>query len=312
MAKKGQVKAQNTSGKTRRVRQATRRQKRKHQKKEARAMGKLPSGIILFGQVFVTWRENFKLFTSVILIYLVLNIILASSLSSISTNFNNIKANFGSANSLADGLGSLLTLTSSSGAGNSTSGSYQSVLIVIFSLVIIWALRKISTKEKIKPKQAFYRSTDQLIPFVLVILMIILQIVPVLLVSLILATVLSTIFVGGLTATILLLLIIVPLISSTIYMVSASFFALYIVTLPDMQPRQALRSAKKLVAFRRWPILRRFLIFMIFIALLYCFVMLPLILYVEFLVVPALLVLNSLLIYLTHSYFYNLYKGLLS
>lgn len=306
------MKTKNTSGDTHRVRQATRKQRRQQQKKEAHAMAKLPSGIQLIRQVLGQWRQNYKLFAGIILIYLVLSIILASSLSSISTNFSNIKTNFGSANSVIDGLGSLLTLASSSGAGNSTSGSYQSVLIIIFSLVIIWALRKISAKEKIKLKQAFYCSTDQLIPFVLVILVIILQIVPVLLVSLILATVLSTIFASGSASTILLFLIVVPLMAWSIYMISASFFALYIVTLPDMQPRQALRSAKKLVAFRRWPILRRVLIFMIFIALLYCLVMLPLILYAEFLVVPVLLALNSLLIYLTHSYFYNLYKGLLS
>jgi hypothetical protein len=41
------------------------------------------------------------------------------------------------------------------------------------------------------------------------------------------------------------------------YFLSASIFALIIVTLPDMKPMTALRSAKKLVAFRRWVIMRR-------------------------------------------------------
>lgn len=272
-------------------------------------MAKLTSGIGLIRQVFNLWLKNKKIFSGIITIYLLLNIILASSLSTISSNFSIMKDNFGSAHNLLDGLGSLLALTSSS--GGSSSGTMQSVLLVIFSLALIWALRQVTSKEEITIKQAFYSSTGQLIPFLLIIFVMILQLIPVTLVSLILAAVLPSIFVTGATATVLLLLIIVPLVSWSIYMLCSSFMALYIVTLPDMQPRQALRSAKKLVNFRRWSILRRVLIFLILIALLYSIVMLPLILYAEFLVVPALLILNSMMIYLTHSYFYNLYKGLL-
>lgn len=310
MVKKEQVNTKKASGETRRVRQATRKQKRHQQKKEVREMTKLPSGTKLIKQAFILWLQNKKIFSGIILIYLILDIILASSLSSISSNFSDIKANFGSAHNVLDGLGSLVTLTS--GAGGSSSGTSQTVLLVIFSLVIIWALRQITAKENITTKQAFYSSTGQLIPFLLVIFMIILQLIPATLITLILATILPTIFVDGSIATILILAIVLPLISWSIYMISSSFLALYIVTLPDMQPLQALRSAKKLVSFRRLIILRRVLLFLIFTALLYSLVMLPLILYVEFLVVPALLILNSIMIYLTHSYFYNLYKGLLS
>lgn len=310
MAKTGQVKPKKVVSSNRRVRQATRKQKRQQLKKEARSMAKLTSGLGLIRQVFNLWLKNKKIFSGIITIYLLLNIILAGSLSTISSNFSNMKDNFDSAHNLLDGLGSLLALTSSS--GGSSSGTMQSVLLVIFSLVLIWALRQVTSKEEITIKQAFYSSTGQLIPFLLIIFVMILQLIPVTLVSLILAAVLPSIFVTGATATVLLLLIIVPLVSWSIYMLCSSFMALYIVTLPDMQPRQALRSAKKLVNFRRWSILRRVLIFLILIALLYSIVMLPLILYAEFLVVPALLILNSMMIYLTHSYFYNLYKGLLS
>ncbi len=45
----------------------------------------------------------------------------------------------------------------------------------------------------------------------------------------------------------------------TLIYVKSSLFALYIVTLPDMTPMKALRSARELARYRRWTVLRKIL-----------------------------------------------------
>lgn len=296
-----------------RMRRASRRQKRQAVKKEAKTFAPLPSGPSLLRQVFAILRQNWKLLGGIMGIYLILNIVLASGLTNINAAFADIKNNFGSAHSLADGLLSLINLTSSSGAASSgSSGAGQSVLLIIFSLVIIWALRQVQAGEKATVKQAFYNSTSPLIPFLLVVLVIILQLLPVTLITRLVAIVLSTLISDSGTVITLTLLIMLPLAAWSFYMISSSFFALYIVTLPDMQPRQALRSAKKLVAFRRWQVLRKFLFLMIFVAAVFTAVMIPLIIYINVLVVPVFFLLSTSLILLVHTYCYSLYRDLLS
>jgi hypothetical protein len=97
----------------------------------------------------------------------------------------------------------------------------------------------------------------------------------------------------------------------SIYMICSSIFALYIVTLPNMKPREALRSAKNLVHFRRWQVVRRLLFLPLFIIAAIGIIVVPLILYAKFLVVPAFFILSMLCIMYAHAYLYSLYKGLL-
>jgi hypothetical protein len=81
--------------------------------------------------------------------------------------------------------------------------------------------------------------------------------------------------------------------------------------LPNMHPRSALRSAKNLVAFRRWQIVRRLLFLPFFVIIFMGVNLVPLILYAKFLVVPIFFVLSMLAILYCHTYLYSLYKGLL-
>jgi hypothetical protein len=94
-------------------------------------------------------------------------------------------------------------------------------------------------------------------------------------------------------------------------MVSGSVFALYIVTLPDIQPRQALRSAKDLVSFRRLVILRKFLFLPILILVVMGLIIVPLILYASAIVPAVFYVLSVLALLFVHTYLYSLYRGML-
>lgn len=246
------------------------------------------------------------------LVYLILNIVFASGLSNVINNFSVVKENLATDNSFSNALSGLGSLLGSSASGDSQSGSaLQSVLLVIGSLAIIWALRQLMAKKEFSVKGAYYKSMFPLIPFLLVVFVIIIQLLPITLGSAIVALISSTLASSG-TATFIMALALVPLFAWSAYMLSSSIFALYIVTLPDMQPRQALRSAKKLVEFRRLKVIRRILFLPLFILIAMAIIVLPLIVFVHFLVVPVFYLLSILALLVTHAYLYSLYRGLLN
>ncbi len=245
------------------------------------------------------------------LVYLLLNIVFANGLGNVISNFNSVKNSLGSSHNFSDalhGFGSLIGGGAS--AGSPSVSVLQSVLIVLGSLVIIWALRQMAAGKNFSVKDAYYKSMFPLVPFVLIIFVIIIQLLPITLGSGLVALIASALASSGL-ATFIMVLVILPLLGWSLYMLSSSIFALYIVTLPDMQPRQALRSAKKLVNLRRLKIIRRLLFLPIFILLAFALVMLPLILFIHFLVVPIFYLLSMLVILFVHTYLYSLYRGLL-
>ncbi len=117
------------------------------------------------------------------LVYLVLNIVLVKGLSSglhVQEFKNSLGEVFhGRLGSLAVGVtvfGSLLGTTSS--APNDQAGSYQSILLVIVSLAVIWALRQRLAGEKITARDAFYKGMRPLIPYLIVMFIIVLQLMP--------------------------------------------------------------------------------------------------------------------------------------
>lgn len=304
MVKKGKPSALSA-----RLRQGTKQQRRLQAKKTA-AKQTIPTSFSILGQVFKLVQKHWQILGGVMLVYLILNIVFASGLSTVINNFSAVKDNLSGGRSFSDALGGFGALLGGSAGGSESASVIQSLLVVLASLVIIWALRQLLAGKKFSVKEAYYNSMFPLIPFLLVILVIIIQLLPVTLGSGLVALIVSTLSSSGL-ATFIMVLLILPLFVWSVYMLSSSIFALYIVTLPDMQPRQALRSAKKLVSLRRLKIIRRLLFLPIFMLLAMAVIMLPLILYVQALVVPVFYLLSILALLFAHSYLYSLYRGLL-
>jgi hypothetical protein len=150
-----------------------------------------------------------------------------------------------------------------------------------------------------------------LIPFLLVVFVIILQLLPITLGTAALGVVLTSVFSSQAAVTIIFSLFFVLLAGWSAYMLSSSVFALYIVSLPHMQPRQALRSAKSLVRFRRWQLMRKVLFLPLLILAIMAILIIPLILSATFLVVPVFYVLSGLSILFIHTYLYSLYRSML-
>ncbi len=291
------------------MRKGTKAQKRVQAKKIASKQA-VPSSFSVLDQVFRLLQKHWMILGGIMLVYLVLNIIFASGLSTVINNFNSVKDNLAGSRNFSDALDGFGSLLGGSAGGSESASVIQSVLIVLMSLVVIWALRQLLAGKKFSVKEAYYNSMFPLIPFLLVIFVIIIQLLPITLGAGLVALIVSALSSSGL-ATFIMVLLILPLFAWSVYMLSSSIFALYIVTLPDMQPRQALRSAKKLVNFRRLKVIRRLLFLPIFILVVMAAVMLPLILYIRALVVPVFYLLSVLAILFAHSYLYNLYRGLL-
>src|SRR6266702_4304644 len=228
------------------------------------AVPKLSGSFRLLGRSVKVLARHWKLFLVVMLVYGILNIIFVTGLSgsgNISTAQSNIQAN-SSGQGLTLGNGATLVgdlLGNSGNTGSSTTGTYQVVLLLIGSLAIIWTLRQVHAGKSVRARDGYYRGMYPLIPFILVLAVVGIQLIPLIAGAFLYSTVVT----GGIAAfaveKVAWALLFFLLVLLSLYMICSSFFALYIVTLPDMTPMKALRSARQLVLYRRWSVMRKLL-----------------------------------------------------
>jgi len=202
-------------------------------------------------------------------------------------------------------------LGSAGSSVSETGAAYQTLLTILFSVVFIWVLRQTYADKKVGIRDSFYNGVYPLIPFTLVLIVIGLQLIPIAAASSLYAIVITGGLAVNITETILWLLLFLGLSLLSLYWVSSSVFALYIVTLPDMRPMVALRTAQKLARNRRWEIMRKILFLPVILLIIAAAILLPLILYVTPLAEWVFFVLNMCALLVAHSYMYALYRELL-
>lgn len=257
-----------------------------------------------------------KLFGGILLVFAVLVIVLVKGFAG-GANLSEIR-NFiennteGGANQFSLGL-TLFNFLAGSASNPTTEGGsvYQWILTVIVSLAFIWALRQVVANKPATVRTAYYQGMQPLVPFVLVLIVIILQLLPALAGAAIFSLIASSALAVTIIEKLFWGLILLSLILLSLYMISSSIFALYIVALPGMTPLRALRSARKLVIYRRSVIIRRLIVLPLALILLSALVMLPLILYAMPIAEWAFFALSVLIIGITHTYIYRLYRELL-
>ncbi|GAC1392171.1 MAG: hypothetical protein NVSMB46_07250 [Candidatus Saccharimonadales bacterium] len=271
--------------------------------------------VLLYRSMKHLWKHK-KLFLGITLIYLFLTILLVKGLGVT----NHVPALKGSLEKVFHGktaavstsftiFGVLLGTTGN--ASSTVAGAYQSILLLIISLVLIWSLRQTHANIKIKVKDGFYKGVYPFIQFLLVLLVIGLQLVP-----LIIATTLyKTIFGNGLAVLwyekTLWYIALFALVSLSFYFISSSIFALYIVTLPDITPMRALRSARELVRYRRLVVIRKVMFLPISLIILGATIIIPLIIVWATAVEWVYFALTMVALVVVHSYMYSLYRELL-
>lgn len=276
----------------------------------------LPGVFKLLNMSFRIIRDNKALFGGIILIHSILSLIFVAGLGS-SLDFVEAKKQLdefigGQANGAATAATLMAYLFDSTSAqAGEVAGTYQLFLILISSLAVIWGVREVMAKHRVSAKDAYYRGIYPLVPLILVFFVIGLQLTPLVIGS----TIYSIIVAGGLAVNSLekILWLIFFLLSAllSLYMILSSLFAAYIVTLPEMTPMKALRSARGLVMHRRTSVGIRVLALPIFAAVLALIILLPIVFFAPWLAVVTALFLGAFFICLWNTYIYLLYREML-
>ncbi len=256
-----------------------------------------------------------RLFAGLAAIYAVINFVMiqglgaAFTLVDTKTELQDIAG--GNLSQLKSAFVLLGTLGQTDATVNEAATLYQFVLYVITTLAVIWAVRQVSAGMRISLRDTYYKGMYPLIPFLLVLLVIGLQLVPAVIANFLV----STVVVGGLATTgleVFLWLALAGLLwTLSIYLVLSSLIALYIVTLPDVQPMQALRSARELVLHRRVKITARLIVLAITLGIAVAIMFLPLIIVSPAVVEPFFLVTSGALLIYVNAWMYGLYRDLL-
>jgi hypothetical protein len=277
---------------------------------------RLPNSFRIFGRSIKVIFQYWKFFLLIIFIYGILELVLVRNLAN-GSSLSQLKAvldPFSKTNTsqISNGLTLFLYLLGNSNNSNSSNaGVYQTILLIIVSLAIIWGLRQAYNGIHTRVRDAFYKGMYPLIMFFIILIVIGLQFLPLILG----ATLYNLVINNGIAVYTVekwlwgLLFFIMAL--ATIYMICSSIFALYIVTLPDMTPMKALRSARELVVHRRWEVLRKIIFLPIALIIIATIIMIPLLLAATPVAVWVFFVMTIAALVVIHSYVYALYRELL-
>lgn len=214
---------------------------------------------------------------------------------------------------IATGLLLFTSLVSATGGpASQAANGYQTLLVIMVSLAVVWSLRRIIAGDRVRIRDAYYEGMYPLVPVVLVLLVVILQMLPLLIGGTLYSVIVST----GLASTLIEKILWGGLFglaaSLTIYMLCSSLFAAYIATLPHMAPLEALRTARNLVRYRRWPLLRKLVFLPVALLLTGAVIMVPILLWATPLAPWVFYPLSMLSIPVIHTYMYLLYRELLA
>lgn len=283
----------------------------------ATAPHRLPNSFVLMKNTLrLCWQWRWLLL-GIAAVYALMNLILlggvraATDLSSIRDVLNEHSG--GGAARLGTGIAlyTLVVSDANNQFGNAL-GTYQLISLIITSLAVIWMLRQLMAGvTRLRIRDGFYKGMYPLVPVILVLLVIVLQLLPLVIGASLYALLTSNDIVVGLLEKILWLIPLVLGLAITAYWLTSSLIAAYIVTLPDMTPLKALRSARGLVRYRRWPVLRRLLFLPLVLLMVSVLIMLPVVLTITSAAPWFFFVLSSIGIVLVHAYMYNLYRELL-
>ena len=274
----------------------------------------LPSGYqLLRSSVSLLWQHK-KLFGGILFAIGCIQLVAIQGV--LNTDFASVRTNaadiFGHQwLGLTTGTVSYVYLLGSSGQPSSTeAGLYQSSLLIIAILAIVWALRELTAGNQPRIRDTFYKGMTPFVPFTLITLVLGLQLLP----AVLGAWVYSIVTTNGIAVHtyeyVGWFLIFILLVALSARFITGSLFALVIATLPNATPIASLRSAQTLVHKRRLVVFRKLLF--LDVALLVCMtiVVLPAILLLPA-IVPVLFYVMSLLMFaLAIVYVYVTYQEL--
>jgi len=282
-------------------------------KKEISNRTKISNVLIIFKKSWLNININLKAFSIVTAIYFALELLLVRGFAS-TVNVVQLKNTY--INGKITPIGSDISVFGSligTGLTNTSAASsiYQTSLFVLFTLIFIWMLRTVQKTKQISIRDSFYKSQTPLIPIILILLLLGLELIPMLIGLYIYITVFTNNIAVYEIERIIWFIISFILISISVYLIVSTIFAIYIVTLPDVKPVQAIKSSWRLVKKRRFLILRKVLFLPISL-----FVVITILSILFIAVIPAIAdfifyALGMIAVLISHSYLYNLYKEMI-
>ncbi len=276
-----------------------------------RSSRKFANVFSLMARAILVLKGQFKLFLGITAIYGALNLLLVRGLS-VGVNLASVKSALHGNGSLATGSTLFIYLLGGSGnAGSSNAGSYQTILIIIVSLALVWSLRQVYAGSKVRIRDGFYSGIYPLVPVILIMTVIGLELLPFIIGASVYSIVMNNHLAAGAIQDILWLALLILATTATMYMLCSSVFALYIVTLPGMTPMKALKNARELVKHRRYIVVRKLLFLPLSLIVFAAIVMVPIILVDIGLAGWIFFVISMGLLAVAHSYIYALYRELL-
>lgn len=285
------------------------------QKRIRSSTPKLKGGFKLLKSSLQVLLGSWKPFVIIAVVYVFLQVIMVQSFSNV--DLTKAKDTLESAVTggwahLAGGFSLFALLVgSSSGGATESAALYQFIIVLICSLAVVWTLRQVAAGRVVRGRDGFYQGMYPLVPVLLVLLVVLLQLLPMLIGTYIynVAGPPATHASGAewVVWTALLFLLVVL----SVYMLCSSLFAMYVACLPGMQPMAALRSARKLVKYRRWMVMRRVLFLPLVLFAVGAVIMIPIILLLTPAAVWVFFGLSALVLPIVHSYLYALYRELL-
>jgi hypothetical protein len=150
------------------------------------------------------------------------------------------------------------------------------ILVLILWLSSVWIARHSFAGKATRLREAFYTSGVAIVPFLLLLILLVVQLLPAIFGAIIFISVQG----GGFTKTnlevALFVILAILLVVLSLYFMISTLIALQVVTLPGMFPWRALRNARKLVMNRRFAVLRKLIVLPVLLIILWGAVFIPL------------------------------------
>lgn len=133
------------------------------------------------------------------------------------------------------------------------------VLVMLMWLSFIWITRYAFAKKDTTLREALYTSGASFVPFMLLLLLLVIQALPAIGAALIFNNMTGTGFIQGVAETAVFSVLAVLLIVLSLYFMSGTVVAMQVAALPGMYPWRALKNARLMIAGRRFSIVRKLL-----------------------------------------------------
>jgi hypothetical protein len=253
--------------------------------RELRMPGLLSFSIIVFKTIFKNW----KLFGTLLVCIVTLNIILVGLMSEdLYVSFQNTLDE--TAHTTMDTrIGAVtrasLLLISTVATGGLSQGMTEVqqilaiILFLIVWLVVIYLTRHLLAGNKLKFRDGLYNALTPFISTLLVFVVIFFQLIPIFIVLIVHSAAITTGFLATPFYALIYFILAAGLILLSVYMLSSSLIALVAVTAPGMYPIAALNIAADLQHSRRIKFIIRLLFLFLTLAIIWVLVMLPAILF---------------------------------